>query len=159
MQRDVFCFRSHHDWNAWRCCMLNLLVGQNVRGKMFLVFQPVCQHHYLSCSVSLLIKMNGYLMTRFVSLNVTFVFIFHPNIPLTVDSRVYKPFPLVVWGYNRHRESQPQPYCFSHFPFLPPWISPNLYVFVRLQSLLCFELLHQVQIRLSMTHFALPLLL
>lgn len=71
--------------------MLNLLAGQNFRDKMVPVFQFVCQHHYLSSWVSLLIKMNGRLMTGVVSFNVTFVFIFHPNIPLSEDSRVYKP--------------------------------------------------------------------
>ena len=56
------------------------------------VFQFVCQLRYLSSRLSLLIKMNGSLMTGAVSLNVTFVFIFRPNIPLSEDCRVYKPW-------------------------------------------------------------------
>lgn len=77
--------------------MLSLLTRQ--RGKLNPLWHKalhpalhcMCQHHYLSRRVPLLIKMNGHLMTGVVSFNVMFVFIFHPNIPLSEDSRVYKP--------------------------------------------------------------------
>lgn len=62
--------------------------------KMDAEFQFECQHLYLSSRASLLIKMNGCLMTGVVSFNVIFMFIFHPNIPhitLSEDSSVYKP--------------------------------------------------------------------
>ena len=74
---------------------LNLLGRATLQGgkkKMAPVFQFVCQLRYLSSRLSLLIKMNGSLMTGAVSLNVTFVFIFRPNIPLSEDCRVYKPW-------------------------------------------------------------------
>ncbi len=103
--------------------LINLLAGQNFREKV--VPCSSCVPAVLSIKpVSLLIKMNGHLMARVVSFNVTFVFIFHPNIPLSEDSRVYKP------SLQSSRVTiTTQLYSFSHFPLLPLFISLYLPVF------------------------------
>lgn len=96
MREDVCCFKASHDRNTSTRTLLYVKTssaGQHFRGKkMAPVFQFVCQLRYLSSRLSLLIKMNGSLMTGAVSLNVTFVFIFRPNIPLSEDCAVYKPW-------------------------------------------------------------------
>lgn len=56
-------------------------------------------------------------MTGAVSFNVTFVFIFHPNIPLSEDCRVYKPS-LQSSGVTITFTFLLLHYGFSHFLFL-----------------------------------------
>lgn len=135
---------------------------------MVAVFQFECQHLYLSGRLSVLIKMNEHLMTGVVSFNVTFMFIFHPNIPhltLSEDAIVYKPTlqsckVTISTAYANHSLT-----VFLTFPFcLPLYRSISLCFALPpsfLQPLLSFSsitkdglvLSHHVQIMLLMTHF------
>lgn len=116
MQTDMFCFKLSHDRNITVLYVKPPSRAKLQGGKkMVPAFQFVCQQRYLSSRVSLLIKMNGRLMTGVVSFNVTFVFIFHPNIPLSEDSRVYETSLADVQGYNHHSERQPQPFLTLSF--------------------------------------------
>ncbi len=99
------------------------------------LFQVVCQYYYLSSWVSILIKMNGHLMTGAVSFNVTIVFIYKPNITLCADYTVYEP------SLQSSRVTAiTHPYSSSHFLclslYLPVFFSSPF--FPTISALLCF---------------------
>lgn len=100
------------------------------------VFQFVCQHFYLSSRVSLLIKMNGHLTTGAVSFNVTFVFIFHPNIPLSefINRRCSRPGLQSPHGLTAFLSLS-----FSAALYISP--SPRVFCYPLLSYNLCFALL------------------
>lgn len=126
----------------------------------------MCQHRYLSSRVSVLIKMNGCLTTRVVSFNVTLVFIFHRNIPLSQDSTVYKPFlELSVVTISAARANHGLAAFLTFSLRLPLYLSISMCrpaSVSSLQSPHCVRntkgalaLSYQLQITLLMSHFAL----
>lgn len=143
MQKDMFCFKLR-PWQKHYCYVLKPPSRATFQGKKNpLLPASVCASTTIYQSwVSLLIKTNGRLMTGVVSFNVTFVFIFHPDIPLSEDSGVYKPTLQSSRVTITTVKRRPQPCSFSSFSlsdalrYLPP---PHFFLTISASRCFCHQ--------------------